>query len=154
MRDADELTELLAAEGEQVLARLFEFYDRLPALDPGSLRGAWEGGCFRTGHPGERQLETIGWVGKAFHGDDDVDPILSRGEDGGRIVNPIMGKASLRSVTYRGVTTATMIYDRHPIFDHFRRVDDDTILGVMDRKGDAFPLFFYLRRAPAAVDAP
>jgi hypothetical protein len=58
-----------------------------------------------------------------------------------------MGAASLRRVEYRGVVTATMAYDRHPVFDHFRQVDEDTVLGVMDRKGDAMPLFFYLRRA-------
>ena len=41
-----------------------------------------------------------------------------------------------------------MIYDQHPIFDHFRKVNDDLVVGAMDRKGDAFPLFFYLRRLP------
>ena len=50
---------------------------------------------------------------------------------------------------YRGVVTATMVYDRHPIFDHFRRIADDRVLGVMDRKGDEAPLFFFLRRLPS-----
>jgi hypothetical protein len=62
-----------------------------------------------------------------------------------REVSPIMGKASLRMVEHRGVSTATMIYDKHPIFD-FRKLDDDRVMGIMDRKGDAFPLFFWLRR--------
>ena len=31
-----------------------------------------------------------------------------------------------------------MVYDKHPVFDHFRRVDADTVLGLMDRKGDAW----------------
>ena len=42
--------------------------------------------------------------------------------------------------------TATMVYDKHPIFDHFRKVDEDLVLGVMDRKGEAAPLAFMLRR--------
>ena len=55
-------------------------------------------------------------------------------------------KASLRLMVHRGVLTATMIYDRHPIFDHFCKITGDLVLGVMDRKGDASPLYFYLRR--------
>ena len=33
----------------------------------------------------------------------------------------------------------------HELFDS---LDNGLVLGVMDRKGDAFPLFFYLRRLP------
>lgn len=55
-------------------------------------------------------------------------------------------KARLRMVVYRGVPTATMIYDAQPINDHFRRIDDDTLLGAMDLRGIAGPFFFLLRR--------
>lgn len=53
--------------------------------------------------------------------------------------------ARLRMMAYRGVVTATMTYDALPINDHFRRVDDDTLLGVMDLRGVP-PFFFVLRR--------
>jgi hypothetical protein len=39
-----------------------------------------------------------------------------------------------------------MIYDHLPIIDIFRRVDEDTLLGVMDMRGLADPYFFILRR--------
>lgn len=57
-------------------------------------------------------------------------------------------KARLRMTEFRGVTTATMIYDSLPINDMFRRVDADTALGLMDRRGDKAPNYFYfvLRR--------
>ena len=55
-------------------------------------------------------------------------------------------KARLRMVVYRGVPTATMIYDARPINDHFRRLDDDTLLGAMDLRGMPGPFFFRLRR--------
>jgi hypothetical protein len=48
-------------------------------------------------------------------------------------------------IEHRGVVTATMSYDALPINDHFRRVDDATLLGVMDLRG-APPFFFVLRR--------
>lgn len=54
--------------------------------------------------------------------------------------------ARLRMVEYRGVSTATMSYDALAINDHFRRVDDDTLLGVMDARGLDAPFFFVLHR--------
>lgn len=57
--------------------------------------------------------------------------------------------ARLRTVEHHGVPTATMIYDAKPILDVFRRVDDTTVLGLMDLRGMARPYFFVLRRDPA-----
>jgi hypothetical protein len=49
-------------------------------------------------------------------------------------------------VEYRGVVSGTMVYDALPINDHFRAVDDDTLLGAMDLRGLADPFLFVLRR--------
>ncbi|MBC2681949.1 DUF4334 domain-containing protein [Corynebacterium sp. 4HC-13] len=54
-------------------------------------------------------------------------------------------KARLRMVDYRGKCTATMLYDDLPIVDHFRQLDENTVLGVMDLRGSA-PFFFTLER--------
>jgi hypothetical protein len=103
----------------------------------------------RTGHPGEDQLDGLRWAGKAFRGPDDVDPMVCLDDGGERRPSDVLGSATLRRVEYRGVVTATMVYDRHPIFDHFRRVGRDTVLGVMDRKGEEHPLVFFLSRRSA-----
>ncbi|GAA1482390.1 DUF4334 domain-containing protein [Gordonia sinesedis] len=58
-------------------------------------------------------------------------------------------KARLRTTRYRGVDTATMIYDQLPINDVFRRIDDDTVLGAMDLRGSKQPYFFVLHRDDA-----
>lgn len=55
-------------------------------------------------------------------------------------------KARLRMTEYRGVVSATMIYDALPIHDVFRRVDDETVIGAMDLRGHDRPYFFFLRR--------
>ncbi len=59
-------------------------------------------------------------------------------------------KARLRTTRYRGVDTATMIYDQLPINDVFRLLDDtpgaETVLGAMDLRGLRHPYFFVLRR--------
>jgi hypothetical protein len=54
--------------------------------------------------------------------------------------------ARLRTTEYRGVATATMIYDARPINDLFRRVSETTLLGLMDHRGDTAPYFFVLNR--------
>ncbi|MEL6495180.1 MAG: DUF4334 domain-containing protein [Cyanobacteria bacterium J06623_7] len=55
-------------------------------------------------------------------------------------------KARLRMMEYRGKVSATMIYDYLPINDVFRRVDDNTVLGLMDFKPMSQPFFFVLTR--------
>ena len=55
-------------------------------------------------------------------------------------------RARLRNLEHRGVVTAAMVYDHLPIIDVFRRVDDDTLLGVMDLRSSPQPYFFVLAR--------
>lgn len=142
--------ETLAARRETTaMSELDALFDALPDVSEDFMIGAWDGGVFNTGHPGEQQLGALGWAGKTFRDRNDVDPIVSRQADGSRVANPIMGAAALRRVEYRGVVTATMVYDKHAIFDHFRAVNADTVLGVMDRKGETPTLYFWLRRRPA-----
>lgn len=116
-----------------------------PVAEPDML-GDWDGELVPTGHPGEAMLGGLRWAGKRFASRDDVAPLVCLDGAGGRVVNPVMGTASLRMVEYRGVVTATMVYDRHPIFDSFRAMDAGTVMGAMDRKGEPAPLLFLLRR--------
>lgn len=73
---------------------------------------------------------------------------------GFRLLRPLLRTrkpaARLRMMEYRGVVTATMIYDTVPINDAFRRIDHDTILGVMDLRGLEAPFVFFLRREGSA----
>lgn len=55
-------------------------------------------------------------------------------------------KARVRMMEYRQKISATMIYDYLPIHDVFRKVDDNTVLGLMDFKGMEQPFFFILGR--------
>ena len=72
----------------------------------------------------------------------------------GRIIRPLLRlvrttqpKARVRMVEYRGVATATMIYDAQPISDSFRRIDHNTLLGAMDMRGPYPPFMFSLHRS-------
>ena len=67
-----------------------------------------------------------------------------------QIVMPLFttsrSRARLRMTTYRGQSSATMQYDQLPTNDVFRKIDENTVLGVMDLKGMKTPFFFVLRR--------
>lgn len=71
----------------------------------------------------------------------------------GRIVRPLLQlarttkpRARLRMMEYRGVVSATMIYDALPVHDAFRRVDANTLLGAMDMREPGPPFIFLLHR--------
>jgi hypothetical protein len=55
-------------------------------------------------------------------------------------------KARLRLTEFRGVVSATMIYDGLPIHDIFRRIAPDVLLGAMDLRFGASPFFFTLTK--------
>lgn len=67
-----------------------------------------------------------------------------------RLVSPLIrtgsGKARLRMIGYRGKLSASMVYDQKAIIDHFRQINEDTLLGVMDFKNQQEPGFFFILR--------
>ena len=79
-------------------------------------------------------------------------PALKTGVVAGgvRMLLPLLAtrssRARLRRMHFRGRTSAAMLYDDIPVQDVFRRIDADTVLGLMDGKGLAQPFFFVLRR--------
>ena len=68
-----------------------------------------------------------------------------------RLILPLLittrPKARLRTIDCRGRASAAMIYDDQPIIDHFRRVDQDRLLGLMDLRLTSQPFFFQLTRS-------
>lgn len=76
-------------------------------------------------------------------------------QHGARTVLPLLSTsrpaARLRLVEYRGVVTATMMYDALPVNDHFRLVDENTVVGAMDMRGWDRPFMFVLRREGVAA---
>ncbi|WP_226347136.1 DUF4334 domain-containing protein [Agilicoccus flavus] len=74
-------------------------------------------------------------------------PVLVRaGRPGLRALRTRRPAARLRMMEYRGAATATMVYDRLPIHDHVRLVDDGVALGLMDLRGLDAPFAFVLSR--------
>jgi hypothetical protein len=169
---------LASISGGATPADALAVFDRLPPMPVDAMLGAWVGAEVTTGHPLDGTLGAFHWHGKRFEGPEAVHPLVMRGgfslnptfmplsllqrwttlftqpllatllRPTLRLLSTTKPQARLRMTEFRGVSTATMVYDRQPINDVFRRVDDDTVLGLMDQRGDAAPhvFFFVLRR--------
>ncbi|BBZ50499.1 DUF4334 domain-containing protein [Mycobacterium heidelbergense] len=144
-------TELKERGGRIADAELDEFWSTLrPATIEGMI-GEWKGGEFLTSHKMNGQLEKARWFGKTFKSAGDVQPLVCVNADGDKFSNVAMGKgeASLWLEEFRGEVTATMVYDGQPVHDHFKKIDDDAVMGIMNGKGvldDGRYYYFYLER--------
>jgi len=157
-------------------------FDGLPPTDPDFMLGRWQGFEIRTGHLLDGLLEPTGWYGKLFESPDRVHPLLFYGAGRKSLYavdpklvpltmplprSPILGpmmamarpvlqtrssKARMRMIEFRGRSTGTMAYDNKPIFDHFARIDDRRMLGIMDLKGVPGPYAFWLERDDTPIE--
>lgn len=153
--DIDEARTLFSAlrakDSTVPAAELDGVWAALPTVLVDDVLGEWKGGEFETGHPLNGMLQKAGWYGKTFLSAGDAKPLMMRGEDGRLYSDTELGKgeASLWMVEFRGESTATMVYDGQPVFDHFKAVDDRTLMGIMNRKGvgpDGPFYYFFLDR--------
>ncbi|MCK9903331.1 DUF4334 domain-containing protein [Frankia sp. Cpl3] len=129
-------TALRAAGGPLRTAELDALWAQLAPVDARDILGQWRGFAFPTGHRLEKVLARSRWYGKRFVALDDVQPLLCVGENGELIsdVEAGRGEASLWNVEFRGEVTATMVYDGMAVLDHFKSVDDRTLMGIMNGK--------------------
>jgi hypothetical protein len=144
----------LVADPSPTTDALDELWMDLATLRPEEMLGAWRGGDFSTGHPAGALLGKISWHGKRFDSLLEGHPLICRGEDGELYSNTKYaggGLSSLWEVGFRGETTATMVYDAMAVFDHFKRVDETCVMGIMNGKleaafGVADNYYFWLER--------
>lgn len=129
---------LRAAPGPIDPVELDALWADLEVVVASALVGSWRGFAFPTGHPVERVLARSRWHGKRFAAPNDATPLVCRADDGSLYsdTNAGKGEASLWNVEFRGEVTATMVYDGMPVLDHFKRVDDNTLMGIMNGKPD------------------
>lgn len=127
---------LRAADSGVSPAELDEVWAALDTVDAANILGHWKGDDFATGHRLHDTLVASRWHGKVFHSADHAQPLICR-DDQGNLYSDVKsgnGEASLWNVEFRGEVTATMVYDGAPIFDHFKAVDDSTLMGIMNGK--------------------
>lgn len=138
-------------EGQIPDAELDEFWAALKPADLDFMIGEWAGGEFFTGHKANGFMKKLNWFGKTFVSATDAKPLICLDAEGNKFSNTeaMNGEASLWLEDFRGESTASMVYDGRPVHDHFKVVDDNTVLGIMNGKGavvDGRHLYFFLER--------
>src|SRR5271163_4062564 len=122
--------------GDQISdAELEDFWATLTPATIDGMIGEWKGGEF----------------GKTFKSAEDVQPLVCLDAEGNKFSNEAMGKgeASLWLEDFRGEVTTSMVYDGQPVHDHFKKIDDDAVMGIMNGKGvldNGRYYYFYLER--------
>jgi hypothetical protein len=132
-------------------AELDDYWATLQPATIDGMLGEWKGGAFNTGHKLNAALEEARWFGKTFNSQADVKPLICLDADGNKFSNVELGngEATLWLEEFRGEVTATMVYDGQPTHDHFKRIDDTAVIGLMNGKfalKGGRPAYFFLER--------
>ena len=138
---------------------LLELFTQLEPVSIDSVIGLWRVAAFgRTPRdpiaiqpdPGPLpKREGLGMrklYGKRFVTRDDAEPIVCFAEDGSLVASVDFGVARLRELSFRGTSSAGMVYDQQPWIDYFRKLDDDTLVAMIDMKGTLMGAGFFMLR--------
>ena len=168
--------------GKTTRETALQWFDSLEPVDLDFMMGRWKGFILITDPKLEDLVKNSvwgNWQGQEFVDADNVHPWLfsdSRGEVFNVEANPntydktlelhkddflklksslatTKSQARLLMAKYRGKISATMIYDYLPIYDFFRLVDENTVLGASVEKNSAQPVFCVLRRENPKFEA-
>lgn len=124
----------------------------LATVSPMEILGSWRGTGLNTGHSANERLRVLRWYGKTFHSPYDTEPLVCRDEQGQLYSNTkASGSASLHLLPFRAEMTATLVYHSRPILDHFKRVSDDTLMGIMvggNEPADGIRHFYFVLQRP------
>ncbi len=137
-----ELLEMIQSNKAYTPAAVMALYEQLEPAPADFMIGTWYGGKF----DGGLEPNPINWCGKRFVDANTVEPMLCRKEDGSVYAWDNWGEAQLREVKWGGKVQATLIYDKHPMMDYFRKVTEDVVIGLGDIKGRPTDFFFWLKR--------
>ena len=130
-------------------AELDEFWASLEPASIDFMIGEWIGGEFDTGHRKNATLSAINFFGKTFNSAFDVKPLICLDDDGNKYSNTVNGEGSLWMEEFRGEVTASMVFDGQPVHDHFKKIDDNAVMGIMNGKNaldEGRYAYFYLER--------
>lgn len=133
-------------QNDKILSnKLDDFFASLEPLKTEEMIGKWLGGYFPTGSKMEWLLKNFilfKWSGKSFLTPNNVKALIISFL--GIKCNIPGGTAILRELKFRDKVSTSMIYNYLPIMDNFRKVDNNTVMGIMEIKGKV-SVYFYLK---------
>ena len=135
--------QLVNKAGDLSFDELDQFFESLDPVDIEDTLGFWKGGYLKGWEIFFRNYFIFHWFGKNFISADKIRAqvwsIL------GFKISFGIGNSRLRRVEFRDKVSTALIYNYLPIIDHFRKVDDDILMGIMEIKGRSF-VYFYIQR--------
>jgi len=121
-------------------AVLMPLYKQLEPVSLEFMLGTWHGSLFN-GQSGD------GWWGKNMISAEHVQPLLFQRPDGSVYSNEVWGLAHLKLGVFDGLSeTAMLVYNDKPLYDYFRRVTDETVIGLTPAAAAGTDFFFQLTR--------
>ena len=128
---------------------LDEYFASLEPMRLDEAMGEWQGGNIFTeswlGRLFFKDFLIMKWYGKRFLSADNAKAQVWSFL-WWKLSIPI-GSAILRRLEFRDKISTSLIYNYLPIVDHFRKVDDKNVMGIMEIKGKVY-IYFYLVRIP------
>jgi hypothetical protein len=143
MSAQSQLLEMIAIKEAYPASMLMPLFEQLEPASIDFMIGTWKGGKF----DGGKDPDPIKWYGKRFVSASLAEPLLCHGPDGSIYAYDNLGQAQMREVLFGGKVQAALIYDKQPIMDYFRKVNDQVVIGLGDVKGRPTDFFFHLTRA-------
>jgi len=132
--DVLELKSKILSKSKELIdeRQLISLFDSLPGASPPSLVQHFDGHVIRTGSLLDladkllvAPLSKLGFSwGKRYRSSYVGDPLLVYWKQQLVFPLPIWGNVCLPFLCYRGTWNATMVYDHHPWYDHFRVLDE------------------------------
>lgn len=127
---------------------LMAIYKQLEPVSIEFMLSTWHGSLFN-GQTGD------GWFGKNMISAEHVQPLLFQREDGAVYSNEVWGLATLTEGEIYGLSkTAKLVYNDKPLHDYFRRVTDDTVIGLSPAELAGTDFFFQLTRENSTKVVP
>lgn len=146
MKRKEAFEDLIKRKGEIAKEKLDEFFATLEPVKTEEMTGKWRGGYFPTGNKWEwlvKDYVLFKWYGKEFFVNNRVKVFIVSFL--GMKFNLPLCTAVLRASSFKGKISGSIDYDHFPIVDYFRKIDEDTIMGIMEVKGKT-QTYFYLKR--------
>jgi len=135
--------QLVKRAGDLSFDELDQFFASLDSVDIEETLGFWKGGYLKGWEIFFRNYILFHWFGKYFFSAEEIRAqvwsIL------GFKISFGLGNSRLRRVEFRNKVSTALIYNYLPLIDHFRKVDDETLMGIMEIKG-RIVVYFYLQR--------
>jgi|GEM_PF-1699056 len=116
-------------------SRLLDLFDQLDPISCDEIYSRWATGSFNTDHWATKAVRKMKWYGQWFRSKMEASPLICFDEEGNLFpLQVIGGEGTLWMAEFRGKISATMMCDLQPVFNYFRKVNDDTLMGIMHEK--------------------